>query len=161
MYVFTGLRCLLHLHHSLFLIHFTLSSILSFSSSLPPKIMSSMFFLVRTQKASKNLNLVSHFHWKHFHRCYFLFPCFFSVLSVLFPFLSLLIKRILLSWELIKMFLPTLTSLKNVHTSKIKSQIYLMQMMLKCEFWKKKSSFFKIGLLNPIPDQLRWSSPLS
>ena len=34
------------------------------------------FFLVQIQKASKNLNLVSHFHWSHFLRCYFIFPCF-------------------------------------------------------------------------------------
>ena len=69
--------------------------------------------------ASKNLNLVPHFHWSHFHRCYFLFSCFFLFYSVLFHFfLSLLIKRILLSWEFIKMFLPTLTSSKYVHPSK-------------------------------------------
>ena len=36
------------------------------------------------------------------------FPCFLSF-SVLFYLLLLLIKRTLLSWELIKMFLPTLT----------------------------------------------------
>ena len=75
-------------------------------------------FLAQIQKASKNLNLVSHFHWSHFHCCYFLFPCFFLSFSVLFHFLSLLIKRILLSWELIKMFLPPTTSLKYVHVSK-------------------------------------------
>ena len=46
------------------------------------------------------------------------FSMFFLSFSVLFPFLlPLLIKRILLSWELIKMFLP-LTSLKYVHVSK-------------------------------------------
>ena len=31
---------------------------------------------------SKNLNLASHFHWSHFHQCYFLFqlfPCFFCL----------------------------------------------------------------------------------
>ena len=47
----------------------------------------------KTSKASKNLNLVSHFHWTHFHSCYFLFQCFFLSFSVLFHF-SLLIKRI-------------------------------------------------------------------
>ena len=76
-------------------------------------------FLVQIQKASKSLNLASHFHWSHFHRCYFLFPSFFCLSQVLFHFfLSLLIKRILLSWEFVKMFLLTLTSLKYVHLSK-------------------------------------------
>ena len=76
-------------------------------------------FLAQIQKASKNLNLVSHFNWSHFYRCYFLFPCFFLSLSVLFHFfLSLLIKRIFLSWDLMKMFLPPWTSLKYNHVSK-------------------------------------------
>ena len=49
----------------------------------------------------------------------FSFSMLFLPFSVLFHFfLSLLIKRILLSWELIKMFLPPLTSLKYVHVSK-------------------------------------------
>ena len=43
-------------------------------------------FLVQILKASKNLNLISHFHWSHFHRCYFLFPFFFPSFSVLFHF---------------------------------------------------------------------------
>ena len=48
----------------------------------------------------------------------FPFSMFFLSLSVLFHFfLSLLIRRILLSWELIKMFLPPLTSLKYVHAN--------------------------------------------
>ena len=34
-------------------------------------------FLVQIQTASKDLNPVSRSHWSHFHRCYFLFPCFF------------------------------------------------------------------------------------
>ena len=78
------------------------------------------FFLVQIQKASENLNLISHFHWSHFHWCCFIFSFFFFLsFSVLFHFfLSLLIKRILLSWELMKMFLPTLTSLKHVHVNK-------------------------------------------
>ena len=47
------------------------------------------------------------------------FHVFFLHFSVLFPFfLSLLIKRILLSSELIKMLLPLLTLLKYVHTIK-------------------------------------------
>ena len=55
-------------------------------------------FLVQIQKASKNLNLVSHFHLSHFHRFLFSFSMFFLSFSVLFHFfLSLLIKRILLS----------------------------------------------------------------
>ena len=37
------------------------------------------FFLVQIQKASENLNLISHFHWSHFHRCCFIFSFFFSV----------------------------------------------------------------------------------
>ena len=49
----------------------------------------------------------------------FAFSMFFLSFSVLFHFLMpQLIKRILLSWELIKIFLPPLTSLKYVHVSK-------------------------------------------
>ena len=52
------------------------------------------------------------------------FPCFFLSFSVLFHFfLSLLIKRILLSWELIKTFLLPLTSLKYVSKQKV---IYIL-----------------------------------
>ena len=48
-----------------------------------------------------------------------LFSMFFLSFSVLLhSFLLLLIIRILLSWGLIKPFLPTLTSLKYVHVSK-------------------------------------------
>ena len=50
-------------------------------------------FLVQIQEASKNLNLVSHFHWRHFHRCYFLFPCFFRSFSVLFHFSLALLQK--------------------------------------------------------------------
>ena len=47
------------------------------------------------------------------------FSISFLSFSVLFHFfLSLLVKRVLSSWELIKMFLPPLTSLKYVHVSK-------------------------------------------
>ena len=75
-------------------------------------------FLVQIQMASKSLNLVSHFHWSPFISVIF-FSMFFLSFSVLFHFfLSLLIKRILLSWELLKMFLPPLTSLKYVCVSK-------------------------------------------
>ena len=42
----------------------------------------------KTSKASKNLNLVSHFHWTHFHSCYFLFQCFFVFLSFVSFFLA-------------------------------------------------------------------------
>ena len=98
----------LHLHHSL-----TLYSAPSSSLSLLLLLISPMFVF-----ASNNLNLVSHFPWSHFHCCYFFFMSFLSF-SVLFNFfLSLLIKRILLSRELIKIFLPPSTSLKYVHVSK-------------------------------------------
>ena len=40
---------------------------------------SDVCFLVQIEKTSKNLNLVSHFHWSHFHRCYFLFQCLFCL----------------------------------------------------------------------------------
>ena len=44
--------------------------------------------------ASILLNLVSHFHWSHFHRCYFLFACFFSVfLSFVSLFLVITHKK--------------------------------------------------------------------
>ena len=103
-----------------------------FWSSLLLLLITLIFVFDSNSKGFRDLNLVSHFHWSNFHRCYFLFqlfPCFFLSFSVLFHFfLSLLIKRILLnidyrniyvlSWESIKMFLPTLTSLKYVHVSK-------------------------------------------
>ena len=54
----------------------------------------------------------------NFHCCYFLFPYFFCLSQLFHFFLSLLIKRILLSCELIKMFLPRLMSLKYVNVSK-------------------------------------------
>ena len=39
------------------------------------------FFLVQIQKASKNLNLVPHFHWSHFIGVIFSFFLFLSVVS--------------------------------------------------------------------------------
>ena len=55
-------------------------------------------------KTSKNLNMVSHFHWNHFYQCYF-FP---RILFFFSQFYFIFCRR----WELIKMFLPKLTSLK-------------------------------------------------
>ena len=49
---------------------------------------------------------------------FFFFHDFLSFSVLLCFFLPLLIKRTLLKWELIKMFLPPLTSLKYVHVSK-------------------------------------------
>ena len=43
-------------------------------------------------------------HWSYFHRCYFLFPCFFCLSQFCFIFSF--------RWLFIKLFLPTLTSLK-------------------------------------------------
>ena len=51
----------MHSHHSLSLIRFTLYSAPSSSSLL--LLFISPMFLVQIRKASKNLNLVSHFHW--------------------------------------------------------------------------------------------------
>ena len=65
-------------------IRFTLYSAPS-SSSLLLLLISPMFVLVQIPKASKNLNLVSHFHWSHFLCCYF-FPCFFWVSQFCFIF---------------------------------------------------------------------------
>ena len=137
-YVFISLHCLLHSYHSLFPIHFTLSSIL-----LPHHW---CFHLVHIQKASKSVNLVSHFHWNHFHWCYFLFPDFFCLSQFYYIFCCRL--------ELIKMFLATLTSWKYVHVSK---WMWYVSYANDVEMWalKKKCSFFKIGLRNLILHQLR------
>ena len=54
------------------------------------------FFLVQIQKASKNLNLVSHFHWSHFTGV-ILFFHFFCLCQLFHFFLSQLIKKIFLS----------------------------------------------------------------
>ena len=75
-----------------------------------------------------------------------LFSFFMSFLSfsVLFHFfLSLLIKRILLSWELTKMFPPPLTSLKYVHVSKQKAIYILCKWCWNGSFGRKKVHFCK------------------
>ena len=83
-----------------------------FSSSLLLLLISPMFVFGSNWKGFKEFKSGISFSLKsHFHCCYFLFPSF----PVLFQFLlSLPIKKILLSWELIKIFLPPLTSLKYV-----------------------------------------------
>ena len=50
-------------------------------------------FLVQIKKASKNLNLVSRFHWSHFHRCYFPFHIFSVFLSFVLFFLVTVHKK--------------------------------------------------------------------
>ena len=60
----------------------------SFWSSLLSLLLLWCLFLIQIQKASKNLNLVSHFHWSHFHRCFFFFFNFFHVFSVFLGFVS-------------------------------------------------------------------------
>ena len=42
---------------------------------------SDVCFWFKFKRVQKNLNLISHFHWNHFHRCYLLFPCFYFCLS--------------------------------------------------------------------------------
>ena len=84
------------------------------------KISKNTFFTkhLRTTASYKNLNLVQYLIFTELTFIAVIFMSFMSF-SVLFHFfLSLLIKSILLSWELIKMFLTPLTSLKYVHASK-------------------------------------------
>ena len=77
-----------------------------------------MFVFGSNGKSFKEFKYGISFSVSHFQRCYFHFHVFLSF-SVLFHFfLSLLIKRILLSWELIKMFLRTLRSVKYIYVSK-------------------------------------------
>ena len=74
----------------------------------------------------------------------FSFFHFFLFFSVLFHFfVSLLIKRILLSWELIKTFLPPLTSLKYVHVTKCKAIYILCKWCRNVCFERKKKHFCK------------------
>ena len=108
----------LHSHHSLLLIRFTLYSIPSPSSSLL-LLLITLFFFIQIQKCFKKFKSSTSFLLKSLSWLLFSFSFFFLSFSVLFLFfLLMLIKRILLSWESIKMFLPTLTSLKYVHVSK-------------------------------------------
>ena len=101
----------LHSHHSLLLIHVTLYSAPSSSSSLLLMLISPMFVFGSNSKGFKEFKSRISFSLKSLYRC-FLFPCFLSF-SVLFHFfLSLLIKRIILSSELIKMFLPPIDVIK-------------------------------------------------
>ena len=65
---------------------FTLYSALPSSLSLLLLLIYPTFVLVQIQKASKNLKLISHFCWSHFHRCYFLFLCFFCLSQLCFIF---------------------------------------------------------------------------
>ena len=109
----------LHSHHSLLLIRFTLYSAPSSSSSLLLLLISPMFAFGSNSKGFKEFKSGISFSLKSLSSLLFSFSMFFLSFSVLFHFfLSLLIKRILLSWELIKMFLPPLTSLKYVHVNK-------------------------------------------
>ena len=67
-------------------------------SSLQLLLISLMFLFGSNSKGFKKFKSDISFSPKSLHRCYFLFPCFFLSFSVLFHFfLSLLIKRILLS----------------------------------------------------------------
>ena len=89
----------------------------SSSLSLPLLLIYPMSVFCSNSKDSKKIESgisfsLSHFHWGFFVHVFSVFLSFVSF------FLALLIKRILLSWELIKMFLPPLTSLKYVHVSK-------------------------------------------
>ena len=77
------------------------------------------FFFCSNSESFKEFKSGISFSLKSLSSVLFSFSMFFLSFSVLFHFfLSLLIKKILLSWEMIKMFLPTLTSLKYVHVSK-------------------------------------------
>ena len=96
----------------------TTASAPSSSLSLLLLLIYPMFVFVQIQKASKNFNLVSHFYEVTSIVFIFFFRFFSVFLSFFHFFLSLLIKIIFLSWEMIKMFLPPLTSLKYVHVSK-------------------------------------------
>ena len=55
------------------------------------------------------------------------------------------------------MFLPTLTSLKYVHVVNKRPYISCANNVEMWDLEGKKSSFFKIGLRNPILGQLRWN----
>ena len=105
----------LHSHHLL------LYSALSSSSSLLLLLISPMFVFCSNSKGFKEFKPGISFSLKsHFHCCYFLFPCSFCLPQFCFIFLVPAHKKDSLSSELIKMFLPWLTSLKYVHVSKQK-----------------------------------------
>ena len=101
----------------------TTASAPSSSLSLLLLVISPMSVFCSNSKGSKKFESSISFSLSYFHRFFchgfFCFIGFFLSFSVFFHFfLSLLINRILLSWELIKMFLPPLTSWKYVHVSK-------------------------------------------
>ena len=90
----------------------------------------STFFLIVTATTVNISDVCFSFKLKRCQRIWFLiftevtfigvnffFYVFFVFLSFVLFFLSLFIKTIILSWELIKIFLPTFTSLKYVHVS--------------------------------------------
>ena len=95
----------------------TTASAPSSSLSLRLLLISPMYVFCSNSKGSKKIESGISFSLSYFHGAFFVhvFSVFLSFVSF---FLALLIKRILLSWELIKMFLPPLTSLKYVHVSK-------------------------------------------
>ena len=108
-------------HHSLLLICFTLYSAPSSSSSLLLLIISPIFAFGSNLKGFREFKSGFLFSLKSLSLLLFSFSLFFLFSSVLFHyFLLLLTKRILLSWELIKMFLRPwrMTSLKYVHVNK-------------------------------------------
>ena len=74
-------------------------------------------------------------HWSYFHRCYFLFPCFFCLSQFCFIFSF--------RWLLIKLFLPTLTSLKYTHVSNEKAIYILCKWCWNVSFGRKKVYFCK------------------
>ena len=109
----------LHLQHSLLLIPFTLYSAPPSSSSLLLLLISPLFVFCSNSKGFKKFKSDILFSLKLLSSVLFSFYMFFLSFSVLFYyFLSLVIKRILLSLELIKLFVPTLTSLKYTQVSK-------------------------------------------
>ena len=109
----------LHLRHS-FLISFTLYSAPSFSWSLLLLLLSLTFFFGSNSKGLKEFKSGISFSLKSLSLVlFYFFIFFFSVfLSFVLFFPVAAKKRLLLSWGLIKMFLPTLTLLKYDHVSK-------------------------------------------
>ena len=99
----------------------------SSSLSLPLLLISPMSVFCSNSKDSKKIESGISFSLSYFHWVFFVhvFSAFLSFVSF---FLVLLIKRILVSWELIKMFLPPLTSLKYVHVSKPSYETELCKM---------------------------------
>ena len=99
----------------------------SSSISLLLLLISLMFVFYSNSKGFKEFECSMSFSLSHFHHFFFFFHDFLSFSVLLCFFLPLLIKRILLKWELIKMLkgcinnnikMPLLTSLKYVHVSK-------------------------------------------